>query len=102
MQVHFSAGIETKFEDGNVFKLLDVSPCPGFILKSYQGENPLSLPAYFHQRKPEFSGHSRETRCGQAQTLQTRTPARVTAHVVEQLKHGLPLPSTRKGNIAEE
>ena len=102
VQVHFSAVIETKFHDENAFKLLDPCSCPGFVLKSYQGENLPSLPADFHQREPEFSGYSRESHCGQTQALQTRTPASVTAHVAEQLKHGLPLPSARKGNIAEE
>lgn len=101
VDVHFSAVTETKLEDRNAFKVLGPSPCPGFILKSYQGENPPFLPAYFHQREHEFSGYSRETCCGQAQTLQTRTPVHVTAHVVEQFKHGLPLLSTRKGNAAE-
>lgn len=35
VQVHFSAVIETKFQDGNAFKLLDPGPCPGFVLKSH-------------------------------------------------------------------
>lgn len=62
---------------------------------------PLSSPPIFTKKPPCFSGYSRETHCGQAQTLQTRTPAQVTAHVVEQLKRVLPPPPSRKRNTAE-
>lgn len=91
--------VQAQFENGSVFILLGLGLCSDFILKLYQDENPLFLPIYFHHRNLSFWAAVEKYAVVR---LRPCRPACVSAHITEQIKQGLPLPSIQKGNSPAE